>query len=481
MTADGGRERTLKAEAASAAPPAAAGGSRLPIRAADAGLVSVRDLDRLFGALLAPYRRVVLAVSGGSDSMALMVLAAEWRALGRAPLGLALEVATVDHGLRNGSAREAAWVAARAKALGFAHTTLVWGGDKPGSGLQARAREARYALLVAHARGPEPAAVVTAHTADDQAETFLMRLGRGSGLDGLAGMAPVRPLLPDGSVQLVRPLLGLSKAALTAVLIRAGMAWLDDPSNERPDFERVRLRQAAPHLAALGLSNGKLALSAARLSRVREALDQVTEERLGALADLHAGAYASLARQAFEREPREIRVRLLARLLGAFGGGARPAQLAQVEALEAALSGGGRVALTLGGCIVSQGRTTLRLYREPRQALPELVLNPGEEALWDWRFRVGYAAAEEAGEDEGDEVRAPATEEPVVVRALGAAAYATLKERLPLRDRPPARAAAGLPALWLGGRLVAVPNLSPATAGDRRFHSVFLGLKREPR
>lgn len=434
------------------------------------------DPDTLFADVLSPYKRIVLAVSGGPDSMALMALAARWVASGKAPRGLTVDVATVDHGLRAQSSHEAEWVAGRAKAFGFSHTTLVWGGEKPGSAIQERAREARYALLVAHAgrlarTGPGgPVAVVTAHTADDQAETLIMRLGRGSGLDGLAGMAPSRRLLPDGSVQLVRPLLGLSKADLADVLRETGEDWLDDPSNERIVFERVRLRRANAHLAALGLSNEKLVLSASRLLRARDALEQLTASRLDALADLHGGAYASLDREAWRREPPELRVRMLARLLVAFGGNAKPAQLSQVEALEAVLARDKAVAQTLGGCIVSQGRTTLRLYREPgRSKIPELVLAPGEEVLWDWRFRIKYEAGE--AQDDGEDTLGP-----VHVRPLGLQAYATLRGNLAAKDRPPARAADGLPAIWSGDRLIAVPSLSGWAESNGRFSAVFLGL-----
>ena len=452
--------------------------------ASDAGSVlGDGDLDALFGTLLAPFQRVVLAVSGGSDSIALMHLVSRWLASGHAPSGLRVEVATVDHGLRSESAREADWVAGQAKVLGFRHTTLVWAGDKPGSGVQARAREARYALLVAHARDGVPAAVVTAHTADDQAETMLMRLGRGSGLDGLAGMASVRALLPDGSVQLVRPLLGVSKATLSRSLSDRGETWIEDPSNERIDFERVRLRAAQNNLAALGLANDKLALSAARLMRAREALEQITEAKLGALVDPHGGVYASIPRGAWEAEPHDIRVRLMVRLLAAFGGKAKPAQLSQVEALIASLAAGRPLAQTLGGCIVSQGRTTLRLYREPEHhTLNALLLMPGEEALWDWRFRVRYHAPTEDGAD-GASVGAVAklVARAVAVRPLGLAAYATLRDTLEARDRPPARAAAGLPAIWSGERLLAVPGLIGAKPNDTRFQVEFLGLKRDPR
>jgi len=429
-----------------------------------------RQLDALFGVLLAPFKRAVLAVSGGPDSMALMLLAARWVASGRAPSTLALDVATVDHGLRSSSSREADWVAERAKALGFTHTTLVWGGDKPSSGVQARAREARYALLAAHASAHAPAAIVTAHTADDQAETLLMRLGRGSGLDGLSGMTPSRRLLPDGSVRLVRPLLGLAKADLTNVLTQAGSGWLDDPSNERLDFERVRIRAAHESLEALGLSNDKLALSAARLGRAREALDLMTEQRLAELVDHHNGIYASMERVRWHKEPQEIRVRILARLLAAYGGDARLAQLSQIEALDAVLAEGRPVAQTLGGCIVSQGGTTLRLYREPgHRTLPEIALAPGSEVLWDWRFRIRYAARDD-GEPEL---------EPVCVRALGLPAYATLRASIAPAKRPPARAAAGLPSVWSGERLLAVPALPGALAEDGQFTGVFLGLSRD--
>jgi tRNA(Ile)-lysidine synthase len=439
----------------------------------DETAVNDHDLELLLGVPLAPFKRAILAVSGGPDSVALMHLVARWMAGGQAPSDLSIEVATVDHGLRAESAREAQWVAERAKALGFRHTTLVWGGNKPGSALQARAREARYALLVAHARAETPAAVVTAHTADDQAETLIMRLGRGSGLDGLAGMAPARALLPDGSVRLVRPLLAVSKGFLRAYLDELGERWLEDPSNERLDFERVRIRAAHDHLAALGLCNDKLALSAARLTRARDAIEAVADARFGALVDIHDGVFGSLDRAAWEGEPEEIRVRLLQRLLATFGGAAKPAQLSQIEAIVSALARGKPVAHTLGGCIVSQGRTTLRLYREPaHHTLPQVPLQPGEEVVWDWRFRVKYDDARGAADGY-------ATADGVVVRPLGFAAYATLRGALAPKDRPPARAAAGLPALWSGERLVAVPSLRGATPHDDRFSAVFLGLTRE--
>jgi tRNA(Ile)-lysidine synthase len=436
----------------------------------------IASVDTLFKDVLGPYQRVVLAVSGGVDSVALMTLVSRWVKAGLAPKGLTIEVATVDHGLRQGSAREAEWVAEQASAAGFAHATLAWSAEKPLAGVQERAREARYALLVAHARAARAGAVVTAHTADDQAETFLMRLGRGSGLDGLASMAAARALLPDGSVQLVRPLLGVAKAALAAMIKETGGTWLEDPSNERAEFERVRLRQAHGHLTALGLSNEKLALSAHRLSRARVALDAMTEERIATLVAINGGVFASLSREAWRREPQEVRIRMLVRLLSAFGGDSKPARLSQVEALEAAMARDDLpMAQTLGGCIVSQGRTTLRLYREPPpQPVPDMSLAAGQEVLWDWRFRVRYEP--EKGGDGVDPANSP-----VVVRPLGLAAYATLGDTFRLNHRPPARAAAGLPSIWSANRLIAVPPLADKLESDARFSAEFIGLKRKVR
>jgi tRNA(Ile)-lysidine synthase len=439
-------------------------------------LQDIVTVDALLKNVLGPYQRVVLAVSGGSDSMALMTLASRWVKSGLAPKGLTIEVATVDHGLRPDSAREADWVAEQARLAGFQHATLAWSTEKVLAGVQERAREARYALLVAHARAAGARAVVTAHTADDQAETFLMRLGRGSGLDGLASMAEARALLPDGSVQLVRPLLGVMKASLVALLQESGIGWLEDPSNDRPEFERVRLRQAQDHLTALGLSNDKLALSAQRLSRARVALDAMTEERIATLVEINGGVFASLSREAWRREPQEVRIRMLARLLGAFGGDSKPARLSQVEALEAAMTRHDLpMAQTLGGCIVSQGRTTLRLYREPPPVpVRDAPLAAGQELLWDWRFRIRY-------EPETGETGVDLANGPVVVRPLGLAAYATLRDKFRLNQRPPARAAAGLPSIWSANRLIAVPPLADKLDGDARFSAEFIGLKRKVR
>lgn len=210
---------------------------------------------------------LVLAVSGGPDSMGLMAAAARWRASLSA--GPVLHVATVDHGLRPEAAAECAGVVEAATGLVLAATVLRWTGDKPTSGLQEAAREARYCLLADHARAVGARLVMTAHTISDQAETVLMRLVRGSGPLGLKGMAAESP---RGDVTIVRPFLWESGARLAATAGAAGLHPIQDPSNADDRFTRVRIRKIMAALAAEGLDAERLAILAGRTRMVDEAL-----------------------------------------------------------------------------------------------------------------------------------------------------------------------------------------------------------------
>jgi tRNA(Ile)-lysidine synthase len=412
----------------------------------------VTELDELL-APLKPYQCVVLAVSGGADSIAMMHLVARWAAFRPDP-ERKLVVATVDHGLRPQSRREAEWVASEARALGFPHEILTWQGAKPAAGLQDAAREARYRLLSDlgwRCGGAGAVAVVTAHTEDDQAETFLMRLARGSGLDGLTGMSEARLLHPGANCRLLRPLLRVSGARLRATLIAQGLTWIEDPSNDSDRFERARLRKARGQLETLGLTNAAIALSARRLERAREALERAADE-LAAAARLHVhgGMFASLDAGIFLAAAEELRLRVLARLVAAFGGQDAPARLAKLEQVLARMRAPAFAAATLGGCIIARHAREIRVFREPgRRPLPQLELAPGDIAIWDRRFRVGLAR-EATGR--------------VLVRALDALEFAQLRRELgEPATRPPARAAVTLPTFWQDGTLLAVPQLSAYT------------------
>jgi tRNA(Ile)-lysidine synthase len=310
------------------------------------------------------HRRVILAVSGGPDSTALMILAKRWR--DTRPRGAELVAATIDHRLRPESAAEAAAVAKLARSLGIGHHTLVWAGKKPKSGLQAAARTARYRLLVDLAKRLGADAIATAHTRDDQAETMLLRLAHGSGVSGLAG---IRRVGERGGIAILRPLLDLPKARLVATLKKASVAYVEDPSNLDPRFARVRMRQLAPALAGEGLDAARLALLAKRLARADAALT-VTADAAEAQVLLTAPARGETAfnAAALFTFPAEIGLRLLGRAIDQHGDEG-PAELGKLEslfeALAASYAAGRALKRTLAGAVVSLAGPRLTVARAP--------------------------------------------------------------------------------------------------------------------
>ena len=320
---------------------------------------------------LAHASALVLAVSGGPDSTALLFLAARWRkALRKGPKLLAV---TIDHGLRPESADEARAVQRLARRLGVAHRTVRWTGGKPATGLQEAARDVRYRLLAAAAETVKADRVLTAHTLDDQAETVLIRMSRGSGLAGLTAMAPTSRLPVHGgeAIMLVRPLLDVPKARLIATLAQAHIDFARDPSNRDPRFTRARLRDVMPVLAREGLDARRLALLARRLRRA----DAAIEAAVGTAAkELSQGPWSDCGPIVFDavkflRLPAEVALRLLGRAI-AQTGDEGPAELGKLEALHQALERAnrreiGRLRRTLGGALVTLTETTLAVERAP--------------------------------------------------------------------------------------------------------------------
>ena len=393
---------------------------------------------------LEPFPSALLAVSGGPDSMALMHLARRWLDIaGRNSATIA--VATIDHGLRAESKEEASFVADHARPLGFAHTTIEWTAEKPKSGIQAAARQARYDLLVSTARSCRSACIVTAHTEDDQAETLLMRLRRGSGVDGLAAMAPVSE---RSGVAIVRPLLGFSKARLTAYLRASSVPFLRDPSNENVAFERVRLRHAAKALASTGITRSALAMSAARLGRSRETLARITDDFLDRHFQVTPLAQGKIDREMFGALPDDIALRALARILALVGGTQDPPRLTRLEHLLANLKLR-RNRITLGGCMMIAASGTLNFYREPgRLRVKPMLFEPGAISVWDGRFLLAFASIGDSS---------------MTVRQLGADGWLSLKKTMKEKGlllEANRLAALTTPALWKGNRLMCSPILS---------------------
>lgn len=281
-----------------------------------------------------------LAVSGGSDSLALMHLAARWAATSRQ----SLLVLTVDHGLRPEAAAEADAVARAAKRLGLSHRTLRW--TSPVA-RQSAARRARHALLAGAVREAGGRLLLTGHTADDQAETVLMRARQGSGWYGLAGMRrlALSPVWPEGEgVWLFRPLIGETRAGLRGLLQAGGAAWIDDPSNANPAFERVRVRRLLA--ASPGLRSRVLALQS-RFALLRAVEDAALARWLPETAGSADGT--SLALRGTDLPPERL-ARGLSLLVQAVSGAEMPPRGDRLAALADRLTAPeGFRGATLGG------------------------------------------------------------------------------------------------------------------------------------
>ena len=379
-----------------------------------------------------PPARLGVAVSGGSDSIALLHAAAT--AFEGASTKIA--AATVDHGLRAEAADEARFVADVAGSLSVSHDVLTWDGWDGQGNLQARAREARYALLAQWAKSREIAVLAVGHTADDQAETVLMRLTRASGVDGLSGIPRRRTV---HGVTVVRPFLDVTRAELRAFLSDHGHGWIDDPSNADPQYERVRLRDAAPQLDELGLTTKALADVANHMARSREALDWYTFLAAREMVQLDAGDVLIELRR-FRTLPEEIARRLLVQALCWIGGGPyQPRRDAVMDALAAIRAG---KTATLHGCMVMAHSGLIWICREYNAVRD--ARTPTDRP-WDRRWRA--VISDESGAD-------------LHLRALGRSGLNQIEDWR--QTGRPYAALLSSPSLWKGGKLVCAPQAGMA-------------------
>lgn len=302
-----------------------------------------------------------VAVSGGGDSLALMHLLARWARKSKAT---APAVLIVDHGLRETSEKEARNTARKAKLLGLEASVLRWSGPHPRKGIEAAAREARYRLMGAWLKKRKFATLYVGHNEDDQAETFLLRLARGSGLDGLSAMRPLaaypHPDFPGLSV--ARPLLTLSRADLRGILTALGEDWTDDPMNDDPRFDRVKMRKLAPAFAEVGLTPARIALAANHLASARDLLEGLTQILLDRASRSVAGGVLIDA-EALGSAPRELGLRALAALLQQVSGAPYRPRFDALQRLfdrfVTGVLGGGA---TLSGCRLGPAPARERIF-----------------------------------------------------------------------------------------------------------------------
>jgi tRNA(Ile)-lysidine synthase len=412
---------------------------------------------------------LAVAVSGGPDSMALVLLAAKW-ARQRGGEAWAL---TVDHGLRPESAVEARRVAGWLAARSIPHEILVWTGDKPVSGIQKAARDARYRLMAEWCRTHGCLHLLAAHHREDQIETHLIRRRAGSGPDGLAGMSTVREL---AGCRLVRPLLAVPRARLQALLAQEGQPFLRDPSNLNPAFERARLRAAleavipgcpdgadpeSMNTSLWNMGSGFAASPRPGMTFTDDIIEEVRVcgaariERERALNDLlaravsvHPAGFAMLEISVLSGADPGIAERLLGRVAAAIGAARYPARRARLARLRAGLTARPDRARTLGGCRFVPWRGRLLVLRELAAASAPVRLDPGARLLWDRRFVAGLAQAAPSG---------------FVLGYLGHSAKVVAEPTGRPIDRGggdlPRLIYPVLPALWDAEGLAAVPHL----------------------
>lgn len=387
----------------------------------------------------------VVAVSGGSDSTALLCLLKDH--LERHAAHIRLVAVTVDHALRAGSAEEAADVARFCARLGVIHRIETWTGPKPQTGVLAAAREARHALLAAAARTEGTDLVLTGHTANDQAETILMRAARNRDRAtegrGLAGIAPAT--LFEGDVWFARPLLSTSRQALRYFLTARGIGWIDDPSNTNERYERPRLR------GSLGEADIARALSmASDATLARVALGKAAAKLIDENGSLASPGLLRLEPAFFEGDASLYALRIL---LAVTGGTEQLPDEDRARALQARLKAEASVRAVLSRTLVDQRRDAIFLLREQRD-LPD-VTDTRLGGIWDGRYRLLRASEAEAAASrqpiENNESRVPES----LIR-LAATAQP---------DFPPERKAVPVVAPW--ARYLPSFDIAPARAAAK--------------
>jgi tRNA(Ile)-lysidine synthase len=409
---------------------------------------------------VAPGTRIAVGVSGGGDSMALVRLLAAWAI----PKKVFVQAITVDHRLREAAAQESLQVGTWLDLHDIPHTVLTWN-DGPHArtltrSAQSAARQARYSLMTKWCLAHGYSHLFLAHHADDQVETFLLRLSRGSGVDGLAAMAPT--VMRDGIV-IARPLLGITKALLLAACRVMNQPWIEDPSNKNAASTRVRFREAQELLEREGLTRDRLLATVGHLQRARAALNYAVAALLDR-GDWDVYGVARLPLAYILAAPEEIALRALSRVLTATGGQAYGPRFESLSRLYERMTVGPWADATLHGCFISRDGAHVIISREEAQITEDKSLAANTSVVWDRRFKLSLAATYLT---------------PVfTISRLGRAADLTAlsqAQRDKLGDIP-ARVRATLPALFDPAGLAALPHADFMRSDVALLPGLSLGL-----
>ena len=344
---------------------------------------SQEELCTLF-APVADMKRIGLSVSGGADSLALMVLVHRW--LNGLSKGPNVIIYSVDHGLRKESASECKTVQTIANTFGFVTRVLVWRGEKPKTGIQAAARHGRYFLMGAAMKEDNVDILLTGHHGDDQAETLMMRLAHSSGLAGLRGMDDFSTIM---GTPVFRPFLTVAQTRLLEVVATVQLDVAHDPSNEDPKYERVRWRKLMGELDQMGLTTPVLMKFAQRMGRANVALEEFAQQAYAQIVKIDHFGVTFVPIEAFINLEEEIGIRVLSRMIFMGSGGRSKGELGQLEAIVGMLWGKDFKGVSIGGCIVDKHQAMLVVFREASRVDEGVVqLAPFEEVVWDQRFTL---------------------------------------------------------------------------------------------
>ena len=392
-----------------------------------------KKIDNFLDSLSYNPAALGIAVSGGSDSLSLLFLINSWSN----KKNLKIIILTVDHNLRNGSADEALYVGELCNKLGLQHKTLLWGHEDIKGNLSANAREARYRLMQNSI--PSGAILITGHTLDDQAETFLMRLRRGSGVDGLASMAE-QSYLSFGNDEMIifRPLLDFERQTLRSVLKFYEVDWIEDPTNNDPSFERVRVRDLLARFVEIGIDKNTISRTAFLMQSAKTALNQYALDCYEKFGSCDNGDII-FDFDEFSKQPLDIKRRLMSASQKWISNQKYRPRLSQVDALINSVDE--KITFSGSGTICYVHNNSIKITREVNACVNEVDASNG--VIFDRRWKL---VTSENCKD-------------LTIKCLGEDGYKLLEPDL--RKKIPYKTIIALPALFKDNNLINFPFIDP--------------------